>query len=124
MSIGKNIKLYRKQQQLTQGQLAAKANLSRSYLADLERDRYNPSVDTLKTIAEALYTTTAVLLGENNFENSSEPDIANDFEKLLFTLDKKDNLTFQGKPLNEETKELVRISLDNSIKILQKLIQK
>ena len=51
MSLGENIKLYRKKQKLTQVQLADKANISRSYLADVENNRYNPSVDTLKNIS-------------------------------------------------------------------------
>ena len=54
MSLGENIKLYRKKQKLTQVQLADKANISRSYLADVENNRYNPSVDTLKNISNAL----------------------------------------------------------------------
>lgn len=66
MSIGRNVKFYRKQRGLTQSELAQKANLSRSYLADVEADRYNPSVDTLKTIADALQIGTHVLLDEED----------------------------------------------------------
>lgn len=65
MSIGKNIKAFRKQRKLTQVELAAKAKMSRSYLADVEGDRYNPSIDTLKTIADALGIIPSDLL-ENN----------------------------------------------------------
>ena len=54
MSIGKKIKELRKLNKLTQVDLSKKANISRSYLADLERDRYNASLDTLQSIAGAL----------------------------------------------------------------------
>ncbi|TYA10952.1 helix-turn-helix transcriptional regulator [Paenibacillus faecis] len=68
MSIGKNIKTFRKEKKLTQVELAKKANMSRSYLADVEGDRYNPSLDTLSDIAEALGVSTADLLhGRESF---------------------------------------------------------
>ena len=54
MSIGENIKAVRKEKGLTQIQLAKKANISRSYLGDIEGDRYNPSVETLRAIGTAL----------------------------------------------------------------------
>lgn len=54
INIGNNIKSVRKQKGFTQKELALKANISRSYLADIENNRYNPSIDTIKHIAEAL----------------------------------------------------------------------
>lgn len=62
--IGKNIKKFRNQSRMTQLQLAEKANISRSYLADVENGRYNVSLDVLKRIAGALNVSTARLLGE------------------------------------------------------------
>lgn len=54
MDIGNKIKYYRKLKDMTQQELAEKSNISRSYLADVERNRYNPSIETLQKIAEAL----------------------------------------------------------------------
>lgn len=65
MSIGENIKRIRKEKGLTQKELADKCNLSRSYLADVERNRYNPSLDTLIVIAKNLDIKVSTLLGEN-----------------------------------------------------------
>ncbi|MEV2908462.1 helix-turn-helix transcriptional regulator [Paenibacillus larvae] len=65
MCLGKNVKFFRKQKKLTQIELAEKANMSRSYLADVERGRYNPSVDTLKAIAKALNIEVQLLLKED-----------------------------------------------------------
>lgn len=39
---------------LTQKQLAAKAGLSRSYICDIENDRYTPSVKSLFLLARLL----------------------------------------------------------------------
>lgn len=62
MCIGSNIKRIRKEKGLTQQQLADSANISRSYLADVENNRYNPSIDVLKAIAESLGIKLSVLL--------------------------------------------------------------
>lgn len=53
LTIGENIKKARKQANLTQVELAKITNLSRSYIGDIEKDRYNPSLSTLKAIAKA-----------------------------------------------------------------------
>lgn len=57
MDIGLKIKSYRKQSGFTQEELAKKAFISRSYLADVERNRYNPSLETLDKIISALNIT-------------------------------------------------------------------
>lgn len=54
MDIGSQIKRARKQGGMTQAELAAKASISRSYLGDIEGNRYNPSIETLNAIADAL----------------------------------------------------------------------
>lgn len=55
-SIGERIKEARKTAGLTQLELAKKTELSRSYIGDIEKDRYNPSVSTLQLIATATNT--------------------------------------------------------------------
>lgn len=52
-SIGTKIRNARKEAGMTQVELAKKTSLSRSYIGDIEKDRYNPSVATLRAIAEA-----------------------------------------------------------------------
>jgi len=53
-SIGGVIRRARKEQQLTLQQLSEASELSLSYLSQIERNLLNPSVGTLKRIAEAL----------------------------------------------------------------------
>ncbi|RHA11717.1 XRE family transcriptional regulator [Megasphaera sp. AM44-1BH] len=55
-SIGERIKDARKSAGLTQLELAKKTDLSRSYIGDIEKNRYNPSVSTLQLIATATNT--------------------------------------------------------------------
>ncbi|QUH21462.1 helix-turn-helix domain-containing protein [Alkaliphilus sp. B6464] len=54
MNIGLRVKELRKQLGLTQAEFAKKANISRTYLSDVENNRYNPSIDTLQNIANHL----------------------------------------------------------------------
>ncbi|MCD9026013.1 helix-turn-helix domain-containing protein [Cohnella silvisoli] len=127
MSIGKNVKMYRKQRKLTQHELAEKATLSRSYLADLEADRYNPSVDTLKTIADALQIRVHELLDEGNEQMLSpreERDIATKLESMMSELESDVALSFHGEPMDEEERELLRISLENSLRLSRQMAKK
>ena len=65
MNIGNKIKDLRKKKGLTQMELSKRANISRSYLADVERNRYNPSIETLKAVAKALDTTPDYIMEES-----------------------------------------------------------
>lgn len=129
MSIGERIKFFRKQKALTQFQLAERAKLSRSYLADVEGNRYNPSVDTLKSIAKALHIEVRQLLEEEAndhpgapaFTPKEERDIAKDLERIMSDLESGEALAFHGEPIDEESKELLRISLENSMRLAKQM---
>jgi transcriptional regulator with XRE-family HTH domain len=53
-SIGERIKSFRTKQGMTLAELGEKANLSTSYLSQIERDKTSPSLSTLETIARSL----------------------------------------------------------------------
>ncbi len=53
-SIGDNIRKYRRKKNLTQKQLGVLLGLSNTYLSDIENNRTNPSIKTLKKVAKAL----------------------------------------------------------------------
>jgi transcriptional regulator with XRE-family HTH domain len=114
MSIGKNIKFYRKQKKMTQIELAERANMSRSYLADIERDRYNPSIETLKSIAKALQIDVSSLIEGDTNDSSSKQDVIpswatkkdiRDFKKML---EEDEELMFDGVPLDDEDRERIK----------------
>ncbi|NFH79949.1 helix-turn-helix transcriptional regulator [Clostridium botulinum] len=81
MDLGLKIKTLRKEMKLTQADLAKKVSISRSYLADIERNRYNPSVDTLTNIAKSLGISLSKLVDENmtNEKNADKKNIENNF---------------------------------------------
>lgn len=76
MNVGERIKQLRKEKNLTLRELAEKADISISFLSDIENGRSNPSLERLKAIAEALDTTVSYLLGER-----PEPFIPDDYTK-------------------------------------------
>lgn len=65
ISIGTKIRNARREAGMTQVELAKKTSLSRSYIGDIEKDRYNPSVATLRAIAEATGVPVESILGNN-----------------------------------------------------------
>jgi len=135
MTLGENIRIHRKNAKLTQMELAQKANISRSYLADVERDRYNPSIDTIKALAAALNVPVTSLIDEDDeklkqdqqlpeLTEKDELDIAKDLQKIMDSLENREGLMYDGEPMDEETKELIKISLENSMRLAKKIAKK
>lgn len=54
LSLGRNIASLRKKKKISQITLSLDSGIARSFLADLERGKANPSVTTLAKIARAL----------------------------------------------------------------------
>ncbi|MEH7549368.1 helix-turn-helix domain-containing protein [Neobacillus vireti] len=86
--IGKNIFEIRKKKGLTLSQLAERANISKSYLSNIERNlNQNPSIQVVKKIAFVLDVDIENLLNtggiQNNqqFEDSEWIDFVNELKK-------------------------------------------
>ncbi|MBU3176056.1 helix-turn-helix transcriptional regulator [Clostridium estertheticum] len=124
MDIGSKIKQFRNEQGLTQKQLAAKSTISRSYLGDVEKNRYHASVETLKKIAEALgLPITKLLTTEEQLEiatgslNEVNETISNYYlsktDKIYsreLQLDAEDNLLMNKiKNLSEKNRKIVEV---------------
>ncbi len=62
IELGKRVQALRKQKGLTQEDLAEAVGLGRSYLAEIESGRRNPSLDSLKIIALGLDVSLSKLL--------------------------------------------------------------
>ncbi|EAE0845528.1 XRE family transcriptional regulator [Listeria monocytogenes] len=63
------LKKLRKNENLTQDQLASKIGITRDTLANYETGRREPDFTTLKNIAEYFNVTTDYLLGKEEFDN-------------------------------------------------------
>ena len=76
-NIGGNVRNARKKARLTQAELAQKTNLSRSHIGAIETNRYNPSLSTLKVIADAVGVSVSTLVGEEVPNTSAKDGIFN-----------------------------------------------
>lgn len=135
MSIGEKIKKFRKEAGLTQVELAKRANMSRSYLGDLEGNRYNPSVSTLNAIADALDVKVSDLMEEKVKESDwdsklpeltekDEKDITKELERIINKLSSNGYSAFDGETIDEmdeEDKELLIASLENSMRLAKRM---
>mgnify|MGYP004642542027 CR=1 FL=1 len=131
MSIGKNIKYQRERNNLTQSGLADLLGVSNKTVSSWEIDRTEPKIGMVEKICEALNCKKTDIIGSDlqTVENRSddwqpqltkkdERDIAHQLEKTLADLESsQDALMFSGEPLDEETRELLKISLENSIRV-------
>ncbi|WHM22418.1 helix-turn-helix transcriptional regulator [Bacillus subtilis] len=132
MTVGQRIKAIRKERKLTQVQLADKANLSRSYLADIERDRYNPSLSTLESVADALGVQVSAIVGEENlikeepveYNAKEEKDIAKRMEEIRRDLENSDGLSFSGEPMSPEAIESLMEAMEHIVRQTQRINKK
>ncbi|MEJ7508532.1 transcriptional regulator with XRE-family HTH domain [Staphylococcus simulans] len=65
MKFGQNIKQIRKRMNITQSELATKMGISQSYLSDIENGRKNPSIKTVKKLADSLGLSVTDLFNDN-----------------------------------------------------------
>lgn len=73
MEIGEKVKRLRLQRGLTQEELAARTELSKGFISQLERDITSPSIATLMNILEALGTDIAAFFNETQNEKVVYP---------------------------------------------------
>lgn len=97
-TLGDNIRDARKKAGLTQMELAKATNLSRSYIGDIEKDRYNPSLSVLKAIAVATNTPLDTIISDQKLEwlNKEERKIPKDLNKFL----EQTEIVFNGNTYN------------------------
>lgn len=125
--IGKRIKEKRIELGITQEDLAAKLGYkSKTTIAKIENGTNDITQSRVVDFANVLNTTPAYLMGWEDSDSrpssilnkKDEKDIAKRLEQTLNELEEnQDGLMFSGEPLDDETKELLKASLENSIRI-------
>jgi len=76
--IGRRIRYYRQRLNLTQTELARRANVNQGFLSEIERGRRRPSPSSLKAIAVVLDVPPAVLIGEGPDHDTPQPLVTRD----------------------------------------------
>lgn len=89
-----------------------------------------PNVDSLQKVADFFGVSIDYLRAGSNPEKNEtvltkkdERDIARDLENTLNKLSDDSSLMFDGEPLDDETRELLRVSLENQFR-MAKIIAK
>ena len=131
-SIGSNIKLARKRAGLTQIELAKLTSLSRSYIGDIENNRYNPSLSTLRIIAGATHQPINNLIGSNHIDtpastslppltSKDEREISKDLENMIEALS---GAAAMGDSDDEEDLEMLKASLKQAMMLSKRIAKK
>lgn len=97
--------------------------ITKSTFSDWKSGRSTPKQDKLQKIAdyfgvslEYLMTGKEVESKEPQLKPKDERDISKTLNETLAQLDNQDNLMFDGEALDDETKELLKISLENALR--------
>ena len=119
--IGERIKEARNSVRLTQVELARTTGLSRSYIGDIEKDRYNPSISTLQLIASATGTPLEALIPSPQIQQttSSENSISR-LDHLVADIPIKDEIKLGDKLKSiRESKGLMQLDVCLALNIKQ-----
>lgn len=130
MSIGSNIRDIRKSKGYSIMKVRELTGLSKSTISELENDKSSPTTETLGKLAKALDVNIEDFFKENddiNVENiqiskKAEKDIKKALSNTLEQLENsQDGLMFDGEPIDDETRELLKLSLENSMKLAKQI---
>lgn len=136
MTTGERLRARRKEIGISADDVAKALGVSRATVFRYEKgDIEKLPGSMLEPLARVLHTTPAYLMGWEENETTStsnasitltakdERDIAHDLENALSKLSDDSALMFDGEPLDDETRELLRISLENQFR-MAKIIAK
>ena len=113
---------------VTAYKVAKATGISTGSMTDWKKGRSAPKVDKLQKIADYFGVSVDYLLGNEPKEKApvltkkDERDIEKRLEAMIGDLEGgTDGLMFSGEPLDEETRELLRISLRNQLEISKRI---
>lgn len=100
-----------------------------------KQGKYMPKRDKLQKIADYFGVTIEYLMGEENavkeegipyyaLNAKDQKDIAKDLDRIMNDLDSESSLAFMGEPIDERDRELLRISLENTMKMAREMAKK
>lgn len=124
MTVFERIENLRKERKISQGKLEKELGFSNGSISKWKTSTPNP--DRLQKLATYFGVSIEYLMtGENSSDKKDvqlngrdERDIAKRLENTLNALeDSQESLMFSGEPLDDQTRELLKASLENSLKI-------
>lgn len=116
-NLSSKIKALRKEKKQTQQNMADLLGVRRSTYGEYERGKILPPMDKLKMIAEHFDVTIDYLIGNEESTDETEIDVSDNLESALEYLKNDNDLFFNGKPLDDETRDLLISSIENGLKM-------
>ena len=127
MTLGEKIKARRIELGLSVDEIAERISRNRATVYRYENsDIGDIPTGVLETLAKALLTTPAQLMGwEEELSDRDKNDIAQTMEQFIAQLSNpSEALMFDGEPLDEESRDLLLASLENSLKLGKMMAKK
>ena len=119
MTLGSKIRKYRKQQGLTQKELAKLSGLNEVTIRSYEADKYNPKYETKVKIAKALKVDIYEFLDDDLFDAATSPDA--DYEEKL--IEEKIKSIVDNTEYSEQEKENLLHDLMTQLEIIANMHQ-
>ncbi len=121
MTIGERIRQLREERKISQTELAEAAETTKQNLYKYENGIItNIPTDKIEKMAKKLSVSPAYLMGwkEEALNRKDEADIADAMERFIEQLSTaKEALMFDGEPLDDESRDLLLASLENSLRM-------
>lgn len=129
-----NLKFFMQQRNKTRKEICDDLNIKYTTFADWYNGNKYPRIDKIELLAKYFGIQKSDLIEEKNDTNKNsleltardERDIKKHLDKALENLENDEALMFDGEPveMDTETKELLKASLENSIRLAKTLAKK
>lgn len=123
----KRLKALRTEKKMTQDDVAKILDIRRSTYGEYERGRIIPPTDKITALGDYFGVSVDYLLGNTNFTTHAEKnsiskatdiiDVSSTMKLMLDQLKDGSMLKFDGKELDDESRELLISSIENSLKM-------
>lgn len=124
------LKAMRKERKETQEDIARLLKVQRTTVGEYERGNIRPPMDKMKVLADHFKVSVDYLMGNTNFQTAEERneespnDVSKAMKKILEDLQKNQRaMMFDGEVLDDESRELLISSLEQSLR-MGKIMQK
>jgi transcriptional regulator with XRE-family HTH domain len=117
----------RKELKLSQEYVAKKLGITRQGYGHYETGRNEPDARTLIELSKILNCSIDYLYGKTNNPEltvKDEKDIAKKLENIIKELDSETGLSFSGEPMDDETRELIKMQIEHNLRLAKQLAKK
>lgn len=131
---GDRLRKLRRDRKLTAKEFGKIFNIAESTVSGYENGSRNPDTEKINSFADFFGCSTDYLLGRSDVINEpkayytltekDERDIAKDLERIMNDLDSDNALAYHGEPMDEETRRLVSIAIENSMRMAREMAKK